>query len=195
MTAQRTEVPVLLGQVVHLPVRLIIERLSPSQVAARQRKAIAKAKQHGRTPSARHLALLEFSFFMTNVPPDCLTAGQVPLIYALRWQIELIFKLWKSQAKLARLGTWRADRVRCQLYARLLGLVLFHWLVAPFRFPDNRYLSLPKAFTLFQGLVGRLLDALLQGVAALASLLHRLIRRGLYFATKHRRHKQPSSLA
>ena len=89
MTAQCTEVPVLLGQGARLPVRLIIHRLPPSQVAARRRKAMAKAKPHGRTPSARHLALLDFSFFITKVPPERLTTQQVPLLYALRWQIEL----------------------------------------------------------------------------------------------------------
>ena len=192
-TDQHREVSIFLGQAVRLPVRLIMQRLSPSQVATRRRKAIAKAKQHGRTPSARHLALLEFSFFITNVPPELLTAEQVPLLYALRWQIELIFKLWKSQAKLARLGAWRADRVLCQWYARLIGLVLFHWLVAPFRFLDNRELSLPKAFTLFQGFVSHFPSALLQGVAAIAAFLERLTRRWYRFATKNRRRKHPSS--
>ena len=193
MTGPRTEIPVLLGQVARLPVRLILERLSPQQVAARRRKAIAKAKQHGRTPSARHLALLEFSFFITNVPPERLTTEQVPLIYALRWQIELIFKLWKSQAKLARLGSWRPVRVLCQLYARLIGLVLFHWMVAPFRFLDDRELSLPKAFSLFQAFISRLVDALAQGVDALALLFGRLSRLWPQLAAKNRRRKQPSS--
>jgi Transposase DDE domain len=193
MTAQSMEVPVFLGQVVRLPIRLILVRLSPQQVAVRRRKALAKAKQHGRTPSARHLALLEFSFFITNVPPERLTTEQVPLLYALRWQIELIFKLWKSQAKLARLGNWRADRVLCQLFARLLGLVLFHWLVAPVRFLDNLELSLPKAFSIFQGFISRLVDALPQGIDALAVLLSRLGRHWQQFATKNRRRKHPSS--
>jgi hypothetical protein len=193
MTAQRTEVPVLLGQVIRLPVRLIIERLSPQQVATRRRKAIANARRHGRTPSARHLALLAFSFFITNVPPERLTAEQVVLMYTLRWQIELIFKLWKSQAKLACLGQWRSDRVLCQLYARLIGLVLFHWLVAPFRFLDTRELSLPKAFALFQSFIGRLVDTLAQEVSLLASLLGRLSRTWRRLAAKNLRRKNPSS--
>lgn len=44
----------------------------------------------------------------------------------------------------------RPERVLCHLYARLLALVLFHWLIAPWRFGEWGELSLTKAFQVFQ---------------------------------------------
>ena len=59
--------------------RIIAIRL-PQEVADRRRqRAIEKAKYNkkGRTPSARSLALLSWTIFMTNVPAKMLTAQQV----------------------------------------------------------------------------------------------------------------------
>lgn len=173
-TASCAEYTVLVGQATSLPVRLIIDRLPPDQVAARRRKAIATARKKGYTLSARHLALLEFSCYITNVPPDKLTAEQVVLLYALRWQIELLFKLCKSQAKLAHVSACRPQRLLCQLYARLLGIVIFHWLVAPYRCLGSRELSLPIAFALFQTRLIRFVDALLADASALMTFWQRL---------------------
>jgi hypothetical protein len=193
MTASRAEFAVQLGHATHLPVRLIIERLPQAQVASRRRKASATARKKGYTLSARHLALLEFSCYITNVPPDHLTTEQVVLLYALRWQIELLFKLCKSQANLAHVPTYRHERLLCQLYARLIGIVLFHWLVAPHRFMNTRELSLPKAFDLFLTFLTRLLDALPGGAPPLTVLLQRLYRSWSRLALKNRRRTHPSS--
>ena len=193
MTASRAEYAVQLGHATRLPVRLIIERLPLPQVASRRRKAIATARKKGYTLSARHLALLEFSCYITNVPVDYLTAEQVVLLYALRWQIELLFKLCKSQAKLAHVGTYRAERLLCHLYARLIGVVLFHWLVAPHRFLNAREVSLPKAFSLFLTFLTRLLDALACGEPSLSAVLQRLYRTWSRLALKNRRRSRPSS--
>ena len=193
MTVARTEYAVLLGQTTHLPVRLIVERLPEVQVAARRRKALTTARKKGYTLSARHLALLEFSCYITNVPAESLTAEHIVLVYALRWQIELLFKLCKSQAHLDQVGTYRPARLLCHLYARLIGVVIFHWLVAPHRWLGKHEVSLPKAFTLFLTCLTRLLEALRHGERALTPVLQRLYRLWSRFALKNSRRKRPSS--
>src|SRR5262249_13312727 len=129
-----------------LAVRVVCQRLPEPAVAQRRRKALAAARQKGHTCSQAYLDWLSWTVFITHSSPLPLSFAQILHFYAIRWQIELIFKVWKSQARLAQTGSYRPERVLCTLYARLLGLVIFHWLVAPYRASNRFELSLPKAF-------------------------------------------------
>lgn len=48
--------------------------------------------------------------------------------YRCRWQIELVFKTWKGYLELHKFKSYKADRLRCYLFASLL-LVLIQWRV------------------------------------------------------------------
>ena len=66
---------------------------------------------------------------VTNVPPERLSLREAVVLMRARWQIELLFKRWK---RLGQLDTWRTSkplRIQCELYAKLIGLILAHWLV------------------------------------------------------------------
>ena len=92
---------VVLGEKERLPCRLIAVRV-PAEVAARRRQKIReKARDHGREPSQEYLDLQEWTIFVTNCPPELLTWKEVVVLYRARWQIELLFKLWKSHNHLA----------------------------------------------------------------------------------------------
>ena len=118
-----------------IPCRLIMTRL-PQAVAERQRqKAKANARRHGRTISKSYLALLDWALFITNVPATMLQAEHVATLYRVRWQVELVFKMCKSFCGLDYVASLRPHRVLTELYARLIGVVLLYFLVAPFRLP------------------------------------------------------------
>lgn len=187
------EVRVYLGRRTRVPVRLIFARLPEPVVAERRRKARQKARKHGQTCSKRLLVLLAWSLFITNVPDEWLTTEQIVAVYRVRWQVELVFKLWKSQAKLKHVGQWKPARVLCQFYARLLSIVLFHWAVAPWRFAAPIELSLPKAFRILQRHANGLLDAMAEGWSRMPDLLQRLTEVFLRFAPKNVRKKAPST--
>ena len=133
--------------------RRIFQKLPLAVIQTRRRKAIANARQRGQTLSERHLALLSYALFITNIPADWLAPDQLIQLYRLRWHIELIVKLWKSQAHLDHIPAYRPERILCQFFARLLGLVIFHALIAPWRFANGLELSLPKAFRILQAYV------------------------------------------
>ena len=153
------ELTVYLGAEARLPVRLVFRKRRPELVTRERRRALRNAQKKKRTCSAPYLAGLAWQVCITNLP--AYTPDQIFLLYALRWQIEVLFKFWKSFARLATVRVRRPERFLCLLYAHLLGLLLFHALVAPFRLHGRAELSLPKAFQRFQ----RALPALIRAIA------------------------------
>ncbi len=61
-----------------------------------------------------------------------------------RWQIELLFKLWKQYGGLDRWRSANPWRLLCEVYAKLVAMVILHWtlLTAVWMYPDR---SLVKA--------------------------------------------------
>jgi hypothetical protein len=184
---------VLVGRRQRLPLRLIAQRLPKSVAAERRRKAKRKAKHDGQTLSAAYLALLDWSLYLTNTTPEQLTDTQVITTYRMRWQVELVFKLWKSNAQLDHIRQWRTERVLAHLYARLLGLIIFHWLIAPVRAIYRLDLSFVKAFQVFQSHVFDWLTAIVHGWQSLTQHLDQFASDLRRFACKDKRRKQPST--
>jgi hypothetical protein len=79
-----------------------------------------------------------------------LTVAQGLVLGHLRWQIELLFKLWKSYCRLARVAGRRRERVLCDLYAKLIGIVITQFLMAPWRLTAAGELSAVKALRVCQ---------------------------------------------
>jgi hypothetical protein len=135
------EVDVLMGKQAdyRLPCRLLVFPV-PQQVAdQRRRKAKEAAQRKGRTVSKRHLALMSWTFLVTNVPAEMLPMEAAVTLYRIRWQIELVFKLWKSYCGLNRVIGLRRERVLVELYGKMIGIVLTHFLLAPLRVPEGAY--------------------------------------------------------
>jgi len=119
---------VLLSKQAKLPCRIVIWRV-PQEVANRRRqKLIATARDKGnRPPSRERLAWCDWTIFVTNVPRDLLSPEEIGVLYRARWQIELMFKRWKSLGRIADLtGATVAERL-VRLWSRLLAMVVQHW--------------------------------------------------------------------
>jgi hypothetical protein len=129
------------------------------------------------------------------VPLARLSLDQVVLLYRVRWQIELLFKLWKSYAGLQAIGPWRSARILTELYAKLIGCVLFQFLLMPVRIPDEewaeREVSFFQAHPILQRFVQRLTQAL-SDLDRFCRLLQQLWDRFIRFALKQRRVKRPN---
>ncbi len=76
------------------------------------------------TIKADYLYWLQFSFYVTNVSVDLLPASVVGTVHRLRWQIELIFKQWKSLLRIHVLRGRRRERIECLVYGRLLAILM-----------------------------------------------------------------------
>lgn len=139
--AERT---IQLGAHHRLACRLLVARVSPQKAAAVRRQLKATARKHGRTLSAARLALADWILYVTNVPAAHLSLAEALALGRVRWQIELLFKLWKSQVRLDESRSANPWRVLCEVYAKLLALVIQHWifLTSCWAYPDR---SLTKA--------------------------------------------------
>jgi hypothetical protein len=188
---------VLLGvrQSHRLPCRLIAVRVPLAVAEERRRKAIEKARQHGKTLTQDYLFLLSWSLFLTNVPTQRLSLEQVVLLYRVRWQIELIFKLWKSDCGLNDLGLWRKDRLLTELYAKMIASVLCQFLVAPLRLPgpdgENREISTVQARRILAHFAASLNQSLTHQVA-FSTILQGLLVQFVRLAAKQKRVKRPN---
>lgn len=121
------DLPVFLGATQRLPSRLIAFRLDGQAAAARRRKVRYIARRKARPASPERLALCAWDALVTNAPLEMLTAEEARILGRARWQIELLFKLWKSEGQLEESRSRRPFRLLCELYAKLIGLVIQHW--------------------------------------------------------------------
>src|ERR1700685_264923 len=67
---------------------------------------------------------MNWSLFVTNVPPEVWSAETVAQIYRLRWRVEIIFKSWKSCLRLHELNCRSADLVRLSVMLKLFYCLL-----------------------------------------------------------------------
>lgn len=123
--ASKELIGIYLGSKKKLAVRLILEAV-PQAVAA-QRLAKLKmyaSKQKDKTVSEHRKAMCHYNLFITNVPSDKIAMEQIRAIYSLRWQVELMFKIWKSTYKVDQFQKMNIFRFECYLYARLIAILI-----------------------------------------------------------------------
>jgi hypothetical protein len=135
---------VLLSDQKPTPARLLAIRVPQEVADQRRRKLREDAQRRQKTVSQRSLALADWTILVTNIPADLLTLTEALVLMRSRWQIELLFKLWKSHGKIDEWRSWKPWRILCEVYAKLLAMLIQHWLflISFWRFTNR---SLVKA--------------------------------------------------
>ena len=109
--------------------RLIAQRV-PAEVAARRREQVrAEAADRRHKLRSETLSLCDWTVLVTNLPIEHLAPAEALVLLRLRWQIELLFKLWKQTFAL---DTWRTKlpwQILTEVFAKLLLAVVQHWLL------------------------------------------------------------------
>jgi len=191
------EKTVLLGTRDRVEARLIAVRMPEEIVNERRRQARAVAKKRGYTPSQAHLTLLAWNLFITNVPTTVWPPKTVGIVYAIRWQVELVFKTWKSGLHLATLTSTTRNSTLCYLYGRLLLIVLTFALCPPLRVTvwqkQQREVSLLKLVRHFQASADQWLHSLFHSVAQLTQFLIRACTAAERLVTKDLRNRRTSA--
>ncbi len=123
------DIPVEIGARDRLPGRLVAVHAPQEVVDQRRRRLRKQARDKGTIVGTQRLALCAWTVFITNVPADRLSVAEVLTLARARWQIELLIKLWKSHGKIDASRSQKPYRVLCDVYAKLLAMVVQHWLV------------------------------------------------------------------
>lgn len=118
-----------LGKRAQLPCRLVAERVPLAVVRQRHERLDETARRRQQPFSDRVYEMAKWTIYLTNVPLDKLAVPEVLALGRYRWQIELLFKLWKSELQVDNWRTHKPDRILCELYAKLIGVVVTHWLL------------------------------------------------------------------
>lgn len=145
----RVDVPIQLGAKQRLACRLLAVRVCQETADRRRQRLYREAVCRAQPVSQERLRLAGWTIFVTNVPAALLSLREALVIARTRWQIELLFKLWKDHAKLDQSRSQKPWRMLCEIYAKLLGQLIQHWLclVSCWRFADH---SLRKAAVTIQ---------------------------------------------
>ena len=122
---------VRIGQKEKMRMRLVAFR-APAHVADERRRKARAHLQNRCQLSKAYLELQNWTLFLTNVPVAVLSARQVMELYGQRWQIEIIFKGWKSHFHLEAVScATTASLLEVAIYGKLLFITLTHPLTAP----------------------------------------------------------------
>jgi hypothetical protein len=113
--------------------RLIAVPVPEEVWVERIRKAQARAKSVGYELTDEYKHRCRFSLFITNATQEMLKATDIVQLYRLRWQIELIFKTWKSLLTIHKVNAVKKERLECHLIAKFIW-ILINWKV--FRYVD-----------------------------------------------------------
>src|SRR2546425_561153 len=120
---------VLAGAQQQLPMRLLAVRV-PAEIAKQRRKHLReKARDHGRAFSHEQDLLAGWTLVLTNAPCALLSLAEALVLLRARWQIELLWKLWKQSGSIDEWRSKQPWRILCELYAKLLGVLIQHWLL------------------------------------------------------------------
>ena len=149
-TSDEVDVEVFVGKRERLPVRLLAVRVSPEEARRRREGANGRithppkgcqaplpgkrkpkhqrqGKRKSKRVSAARLRLADWTILLTNVPQALLAVQEAVVLLRCRWQIELLWKLWKQHGKLDTWRSYKPARILTELYAKLLGLIITHW--------------------------------------------------------------------
>ncbi|MCP5007930.1 MAG: transposase, partial [Planctomycetes bacterium] len=134
--------------------RLICLRVGEEVTNKRRMKLKKEATKKGRVPGAQSLELAGWTMMITNVPEKWIPSEMLWRIYSIRWQIELLFKQFKSILQVHHSNTGNVYRLKCEIYGKLIMATIIsriHGAInAKLWNADKRELSMDKFYKRMQ---------------------------------------------
>lgn len=138
------EIKVFLGAEERLPCRLLIRPVSEEEARRRRERKRKYCRKHGKPFTEAAKQWCRWTVLVTNAPEEKLSLAEAFVMQHSRWQIELLFKLWKQRGQVDESRSENPTRVLIEIYAKLLGVIVQHWILLT-RYGDAPDLSLVKA--------------------------------------------------
>ncbi|MBA2727486.1 MAG: IS4 family transposase [Parachlamydiaceae bacterium] len=186
------------NKIVDFTVYLGTQKLASRLIVFKTPKWVIKQRlkkykiSHKKIPGEDYVIWSGYSFFVTNIEKTMCTSEAIFELYTIRWQIELIFKSYKSTFKLDVIRGTNKSCVECILYAKLIGILISERL-ASFAAVEceaiGRELSFDKTMKWLKN-ENKIIVAILGG--ELAELILDLAKK-LKYLWKDKRKKEPST--
>ncbi|MGH0953632.1 IS4 family transposase, partial [Bacillus paranthracis] len=158
--------------------RVIIYRLTDKQIQERRKKQSYTESKKGITFSEKSKRLTGINIYVSNTPEGVVPMEQIHDFYSLRWQIEIIFKTWKSLFQIHHWQTIKKERLECHVYGRLIAIFICSSTMFKMRKlllqKNKRELSEYKAIGMIQDHVSLLYQAIQRNTQNLTKILIRL---------------------
>lgn len=185
------DMPIRVGKGQDLACRLVAQRVPADVAEERRRKLHAEARQRGQTVSAARLRLADWTFYITNAPVMLLALTEVFVLARLRWQVELLFKLWKSYGQIDTSRSAKPWRILCEVYAKLLAMLVQHWvlLTGCWQTPNRSLVKAAKLVAKY----AYALASVFQDCSALSAMLTHVVACLAHGCRMNSRRKEPNS--
>jgi hypothetical protein len=176
---QQLDKQVYIGSEVKMPIRLIITTVPDEVFAKRMQKVNKYNKRMGHKTSDAYADRARFNLFITNIPCATMPAQAILALYHVRWQIELIFKIWKSTFGIHKIGKMKYYRWLCILYTKLILIAIFWQTIMPTRAAlykiKGKLLSIDKCFKTLKTETSKLRNSIRKGKQAMDQLMGDII--------------------
>ena len=167
-----------IGHIQKLPTRVIIHRLTDDQTQTRLQNQAIREKKKGIVMKEKSKRLMGMNVYITNTSVEEVPTDDVHALYSLRWQIEILFKTWKSFFEIDACKTLKRERLECHLYGQLIGILLCSSTMFQMRQllleKKKQELSEYKAIYMIKDYFPLLFQAMAAGAEELVKILHRL---------------------
>lgn len=178
---------VYIGQDCKYPVRLIANLLDEAAIGRR----VARKKHRKNSLTKADKESCQLNLFITNLSPQMAAAEQLYRLYKIRWQIELLFKAFKSIIGLDKVHKMKPARLKCYLYSKLLWIMLSWDICGCMQISawnkQGRLLSYYKCFGLLKQQAAVFKDKLLCQTKALRQWLLKVCRDFIDYGLKENR--------
>jgi hypothetical protein len=118
--------PVQVGKQDRVSACLVAQQVSEAVLSNRHAQ-FKELRRRQHPVSETKIALAAWTIYLTSIPD--LTFEQAHTLARSRWQIELVFKLWKSHAHLTHSRSGDPLRQQCEFYAKLVAVLISHWIL------------------------------------------------------------------
>jgi hypothetical protein len=85
---------------------------------------VKKEKKKGITYKEKSKRLNAINLYCTNIPVEYVGTNQIHDFYSLRWQIEILFKTWKSLFAIHVCKKVKLERLECHIYGQLIRILI-----------------------------------------------------------------------
>lgn len=131
------------------PTRLVIYRMTEDQ----EKRQLERIRRRGQIKPGKikkkSYDVASISIYITNLPQK-VPAREIPELYRYRWQIELVFKSWKSDMKVDFYRDMKKERWECHFYVELILLLLSLLITYQLKvyFKEEKNLTLSERITM-----------------------------------------------